>query len=149
MSAAPPPAHPDLIPALGHLAPQGGVIRLSGPSDRVKKRRLLANLDILPVIQAEVQRLEAELEPHGASSSADSRSIATPSSPTLSATNGSCGSRVADVFSPVDGQILKVHALEGEHVGLDGIVEFGKTDHMFAIPMVDQCPGLHSCGLDT
>ena len=42
----------------------------------------------------------------------------------------------AHVRSPIDGRVLDVHAREGERVGEDGIVELGKTDHMFAIAEV-------------
>jgi len=42
----------------------------------------------------------------------------------------------AHVRSPIDGRVLKVHAREGERVGENGIVELGKTDHMFAIAEV-------------
>jgi HlyD family secretion protein len=34
------------------------------------------------------------------------------------------------VRSPVNGQILKIHAKAGENIGSDGIVELGQTDRM-------------------
>jgi HlyD family secretion protein len=40
------------------------------------------------------------------------------------------------VRSPIDGRVLYVHAREGERVGPKGLVEVGKTDHMFAIAEV-------------
>lgn len=39
----------------------------------------------------------------------------------------------AVVRSPITGQIIKVHAREGEQIGSDGLVEIGKTDRMYAI----------------
>jgi HlyD family secretion protein len=40
------------------------------------------------------------------------------------------------VRSPVDGQVLKIHAREGERVGADGIVEIGATGSMYAVAEV-------------
>ncbi len=39
----------------------------------------------------------------------------------------------AVVRSPITGQIIKVHAREGEQIGSDGLVEIGKTDRMYAV----------------
>jgi HlyD family secretion protein len=40
------------------------------------------------------------------------------------------------VRSPVDGQVLEVHAREGERVGIDGVAELGQTDAMYAVAEV-------------
>lgn len=40
------------------------------------------------------------------------------------------------VRSPIDGQILEVHAREGERVGADGIAELGETTAMYAVAEV-------------
>ena len=40
------------------------------------------------------------------------------------------------VYSPIDGQVLEVHAHPGERVGEDGIVELAKTQRMYAIAEV-------------
>jgi HlyD family secretion protein len=40
------------------------------------------------------------------------------------------------VRAPIDGQVLKIHAREGERVGADGIVEIGNTAAMYAIAEV-------------
>jgi HlyD family secretion protein len=40
------------------------------------------------------------------------------------------------VRSPIAGQVLDVHAYPGERVDDKGIVEVGKTDHMFAVAEV-------------
>jgi HlyD family secretion protein len=39
----------------------------------------------------------------------------------------------AVVRSPITGQIIKVHAREGEQIGNDGLMEIGKTDRMYAV----------------
>jgi HlyD family secretion protein len=44
----------------------------------------------------------------------------------------------AIVRSPIDGQVLKIHADPGEVVGNDGIVELGKTRQMYAVAEVDE-----------
>jgi HlyD family secretion protein len=40
------------------------------------------------------------------------------------------------VRSPINGQILKVHAKSGESVGTDGVVELGNTTQMYAVAEV-------------
>jgi HlyD family secretion protein len=40
------------------------------------------------------------------------------------------------VRSPIDGQILKIHAREGERVGAEGIVEIGETASMYVVAEV-------------
>ncbi|OFV87214.1 MAG: hypothetical protein A3J75_01730 [Acidobacteria bacterium RBG_16_68_9] len=40
------------------------------------------------------------------------------------------------VRSPMDGQVLAVHARPGERVGPDGIAELGRTDQMYAVAEV-------------
>jgi HlyD family secretion protein len=42
----------------------------------------------------------------------------------------------AYVDSPIDGQVIWVHAREGERVGPEGIVELGRTGEMYAIAEV-------------
>jgi HlyD family secretion protein len=44
----------------------------------------------------------------------------------------------AIVRSPFDGQVIKLHANEGETVGSDGILELGRTEQMFAVAEVDE-----------
>jgi HlyD family secretion protein len=40
------------------------------------------------------------------------------------------------VRAPIDGQILKIHAREGERVGPEGILEIGETAAMYVIAEV-------------
>jgi HlyD family secretion protein len=42
----------------------------------------------------------------------------------------------AQVRSPISGRVIEVHARQGERVGAEGIVELGRTDHMFAVAEV-------------
>ncbi len=42
------------------------------------------------------------------------------------------------VRSPVDGQVLKIHADPGEVIGTDGILDLGRTNQMYAIAEVDE-----------
>lgn len=42
----------------------------------------------------------------------------------------------AFIRSPVDGQVIKIHAWPGEHVGPDGLVELAKVDRMYVIAEV-------------
>jgi HlyD family secretion protein len=157
-------ARPNRVSALGRLEPEDGVIQIAGPSapsvviakiyvddgDRVAKGQLLARIDTADVLEAAVQRLEAERD--NARRERDrsmqlSREHATSDS---SRDNWEMRVRVSEaelvgaraelahahVYSPIDGQVLRVHAREGERVGPEGIVELGKTDHMFAIAEV-------------
>ena len=42
----------------------------------------------------------------------------------------------AIVRSPIDGQVIKIHAKEGEQVGNDGILEIGNTNQMYVVAEV-------------
>jgi HlyD family secretion protein len=157
-------AAPLRVSALGRLEPEDGVIQLAGPSapsvviakifvddgDRVEKGQLLATIDTAEVLAAAVQRLEAERD--NARRERDrnlqlfrERAISDSSRDSWEmrvrvAEASLAGARAelakAHVYSPIDGQVLRVHAREGERVGPEGIVELGKTDHMFAIAEV-------------
>jgi HlyD family secretion protein len=43
---------------------------------------------------------------------------------------------LSTVRSPIDGQVLEIHAREGERVGPEGIAELGETQAMYAIAEV-------------
>jgi HlyD family secretion protein len=43
---------------------------------------------------------------------------------------------LSTVRSPIDGQVLEIHAREGERVGPEGIAELGETEAMYAIAEV-------------
>jgi len=44
----------------------------------------------------------------------------------------------ASVRAPADGTVLKVHARAGEEVGVEGILELGRTDRMYVIAEVPE-----------
>jgi HlyD family secretion protein len=157
-------AGPNRVSALGRLEPEDGVIRIAGPSapsvviaklyvddcDRVTKGQLLATIDTVDVLEAGVKRLEAELENarherdrtmqlfRGNAASDSSRDTWEMRVRVAEAELAGARAQLAHayVYSPIDGQVLRVHAREGERVGPEGIVELGKTDHMFAIAEV-------------
>lgn len=161
VSSAPPP---DRVSALGRLEPKDGVIYLAGPSDpsvviaklyvdkgdRVRKGQLLADLDTLPVRAANVRRLEAELanarrdlqrtvELHRDAVVSDSQRDDLQLKVRVAEADLAAARAELDrahVYSPIGGTVLKVHAREGERVGPDGILELGRTDHMYAIAEV-------------
>ncbi len=43
---------------------------------------------------------------------------------------------LARIRAPINGQVLKIHAYPGERVGLNGILELGNTDEMYAVAEV-------------
>lgn len=43
---------------------------------------------------------------------------------------------LARIRAPFSGEVLKIHAYPGERVGLDGVLELGKTDEMYAVAEV-------------
>ena len=164
--ASPPPVGgaADRVSALGRLEPEDGVIRVAGPSqpsvviarlyvddgDRVKKGQLIATLDTAQMLEATVHRLDAELanaRRELARGETLNRSQVLSDSQRESwelkvrvaeaeLARARAELELAHVRSPLDGQVLKVHSREGERVGSEGIVELGKTDHMFAIAEV-------------
>jgi HlyD family secretion protein len=161
--SAPPPAQ-RAIGALGRLEPQDGIYRVAGPSgvgsviaqllvdkgSDVKRGQVLAVLDTVPMLTADVARLSAELD-NARRELARNQELST-NKVISDALHEERETRVrmveaelararaelerATVRSPIDGRVLYVHAREGERVDEKGIVELGKTDHMFAIAEV-------------
>ena len=157
-------AVPNRISALGRLEPEDGVIQIAGPSapsvviakiyvddgDRVAKGQLLARIDTADVLEAAVRRIEAELANARRERDRNLQLFRGNATSDSNRDNWEMRVRVAEaelagaraelahahVYSPIDGQVLRVHAREGERVGPEGIVELGKTDHMFAIAEV-------------
>ena len=162
VSAAPPAER--AISALGRLEPEDGIYYIAGPSGggsviaalhvdvgaAVKRGQVIAVLDTAPSLEAEVARLHAELD------NAKSELVRHHELSTNKVISDSLREdretrvRVAEaelaharaelerahVRSPIDGRVLYVHTREGERVGEEGLVELGKTDHMFAIAEV-------------
>lgn len=152
------------VSALGRLEPEDGMIRIAGPSiavavigellvddgDVVEKGQTLAVLEALPLLEADVARLEAELA-YGRAELR--RSLELNDSRVVSDAAREAAEmrvRVAQaelrrarlevarhtVRAPFAGQVIRVHAREGERVGEEGILELGRTDAMFAIAEV-------------
>jgi HlyD family secretion protein len=152
------------VSALGRLEPEDGLIRVAGPSgatavigqlfvddgDPVKKGQLIATLDTLEELEATVVWLEAEVanarrehRRHRKLHTEDaiSESLRDTWETRLRVAEAKLNAARAAlararVLSPIDGRVIIVHARESEQVGEEGIVELGKTDHMFAIAEV-------------
>jgi len=152
------------IAALGRIEPQGGVLRVAGPSggpsvikrlfvkegDRVEEGQRIAILDLHAQSLAELSRAEAELEEAkrelgrtrslavgGATS--DARREAAELAEKI-AKAGLEAARAAlelsVVRAPIGGQVLEIHARSGERVGPEGVAELGDTGAMYAIAEV-------------
>jgi HlyD family secretion protein len=152
------------VTALGRLEPDNGVIRVAGPShptvvigklfiddgDPVKAGQTIAILDSYESTKATVEQLEAELKNAEAEWKRNqmllgdgfvSKSEYEARQTKMEALRAQLQRARAEldlavVRSPIDGQVLEVHAREGERVGPDGIAELGQTDRMFAIAEV-------------
>jgi HlyD family secretion protein len=152
------------VTALGRLEPRDGVIQVAGPArpavvisellvdegERVKQGQPIAILDSHALHQAEIVRLEAELasaerelararrlEKGGVSSSAtldEAETVATVARANLDRAKAEL--ELSAVTSPIDGEVLEVHARTGERVGPRGIVELGRTQEMYAVAEV-------------
>jgi len=152
------------ITALGRLEPKDGVIRVAGPSrpavvidklmieegDRVEKGQRIAVLDSYQIHEAAVARLTAQLD----NAEREFKRIEKLHSDGIASVSvrddAEMNARVARadlkgakaefdrsvVGSPLDGQVLEIHARTGERVGPDGIAELGRTDEMYAVAEV-------------
>ena len=164
--AAPPlPAAPAGVSARGRLEPQGGILRIAGPSsatvtvvarllveegDRVKAGQLLATIDTEPILEARVQEAEAELRnalrEYSRSQELNEGRIASDSErerwETRVAVFRAQLARAraelerARVTAPAAGLVLDVHARPGERIGPDGILELARVDRMYAVAEV-------------
>lgn len=161
---APAPEAGLAITALGRLEPKDGVRRVAGPAlmvavverllvekgDRVKHGQVIALLDGTGVREAEVARAqarltnaEAELERHQRLHRDDVISDSKRDELRLRRDVARAELQRAraelernQVRAPIDGQVLDVHARDGERVESDGIVELGRTQHMYAVAEV-------------
>lgn len=152
------------VAALGRLEPQGGVIRVAGPSlptaviaelrveegDRVEKEQVLAILDGYPRGQAAVAEARAELENAqreldrsrrlvaGKAASGAQRDLAQMRVEVARARAQAAQAELdlSIVRAPIAGRVLEIHARPGERVGAAGILELGRTDAMVAVAEV-------------
>jgi len=152
------------VTALGRLSPRDGVVRVAGPSepvivigkllarkgDWVKEGQVIAQLDRMAVrqaglvpLQAELDSAEAELqrsrELHSGEVVSDSvfgaqRLAVDIARARLNRARAEL--ELALVRAPIEGEVLEIHARDGERVGPEGIVEIGRTDQMYAIAEV-------------
>lgn len=163
-AAATPNPEPPRITSLGRIEPKNGVYRIAGPSessvviatlrvdegDRVEAGDVIAVLDTHRELEAEVQRLEVELahaerefrrydglwnEKIEAATLRDEWWMKL-SSLKAGLARARAALEKTTVRSPIRGQVIDVHAREGERVELDGIVELAMTDAMLAVAEV-------------
>jgi multidrug efflux pump subunit AcrA (membrane-fusion protein) len=162
---------PRVISSLGRIEPAGGVIRLAGPSgigsvimemkvkagDRVEEGQLIAILDTYAVRQADKVRLQAELDNARKKLARErklSKVVASAAAKVedleLNVKAAAAASAAADamlalstVKAPRTGQILYVHTQPGERVGVEGVVEIGQTDTMYAVAEVYETDIIH------
>jgi len=158
------PSRPHGVGALGRLEPDRGVRRIAGPpraasvieellveeGDRVKRGDVLARLRGIALLEAEVDGARAELAQAerelarreglrrgGAAADAEleaarlARDVAR-----ASLARAEADLELSRVRSPLDGQVLEIHAREGERVGPEGILELGDTSAMFVVAEV-------------
>ena len=154
--SAPPAQGSGAIAALGRLEPKDGVRRIAGPAqmvavvgellvdkrDLVRRGQVIARLDETALREAELARAAAQLrnseaelarhlELHKGNIISDSKRDELQLAPRRGA-RGRCSaprpsSSATGCARPIDGQVLEVHARDGERVGRDGIVELGRT----------------------
>jgi HlyD family secretion protein len=154
----------DRVSALGRLEPEDGLIRVAGPSgvnavigmlfvddgDMVEEGQLIATLDTVEERAARVDRLEAELGRtrrqqgrfttlHSEDAASDSLRDEWETQVRISKSElreAKAAFERAHVRAPISGRVITVHARQGERIGVEGVVELGRTDHMFAIAEV-------------
>jgi protein-S-isoprenylcysteine O-methyltransferase Ste14/biotin carboxyl carrier protein len=158
------PAVPERVAALGRIEPRRGVYHLAGPprpavvietleveeGDRVERGRVIAVLQGVALARAELAHFRAVVvhAEHEFTRSERLRRGAAASEVSLEEARRARDVARADlaraeaelelsrVRAPIDGQVLKIHAREGERVGADGIVEIADTAAMYAIAEV-------------
>jgi HlyD family secretion protein len=160
------------VSCLGRIEPENGVYALAGPAasavvdelrvavgDRVAADDVLATLDNHALARAELQRAQAELD-FAHSSLKRERGLKGASSKARleeAERNVRVGEAVlaaaqarlerAQVRAPVAGEILAIHAREGERIGADGLLELGMTERMYVVAEVYETDiGLVSLG---
>ena len=157
-------AEPAAVSARGRLEPRDGLFAVAGPSgyapvvaslkvqegDIVTKGQLIALLDDVGIREANLQRAEAqranavnELKRNKAlkSKRMSSESEYEQLQLALLVADAEVAQSQAElarsmVTSPINGKVIAVHARDGERVGMQGIVELGRTDQMYAIAEV-------------
>lgn len=152
------------ISCLGRIEPAGGVVRLSGPTalgavimemkveegEWVEEGQPIAILDSYPVSKAEYDALQVDLELAQANLRREQKLVrgqATSASKiealelAVKAAKAKLAAAEATlnlsiVKAPRKAQVIAIHAHPGERIGVDGIVEIGQTDTMYAVAEV-------------
>lgn len=152
------------VAALGRLEPHRGVYHLAGPprpavvigtleveeGDRVERGRVIAVLQGVALARADIARFRAEVAhaEHELARNEQLRRGAAASEAKLEEARrardvarahlarAEAELELSHVRAPIDGQVLKIHAREGERVGPDGILEIGDTAAMYAVAEV-------------
>ncbi len=152
------------ITSLGRIEPAGGVVRLAGPSgigsvimelkvsvgDWVEEGQLIAILDTYAVRKADQARLVAELDNANKKLDRETRLSRAVASAVATVENLQLNVKAAEaavtaanamvalstVLAPQKGQVLYVHAHPGERIGVEGVIELGRTDKMYAVAEV-------------
>lgn len=152
------------VSALGRIDPHNGVFRVAGPpraavvikellvdeGDSVDKDQIVAVLLGIEVLRAEVARLEAELSnaewevgrnrelfKKRTISESDLRSFELARDvAAASLERARAELLLSSVRSPISGQVIEIHAREGERVEANGIMEIADTAAMYAIAEV-------------
>jgi HlyD family secretion protein len=151
------------VSSLGRIEPHDGVYQLAGPSEisvvaelrvqegeMVAKGDVLATLDTYPVNSAEEKRAEVDLDL--ASRVLERNSALKQSSFQSEAKLDEAARDVqvrqaeltaaraklaySSITAPVAGQVLAIHAREGERIGLNGLLELGQTERMYVVAEV-------------
>ncbi|MBP1686906.1 MAG: HlyD family efflux transporter periplasmic adaptor subunit [Deltaproteobacteria bacterium] len=118
--------------------------------DRVTVGQVIAVLDSFAVLESQVARLRARLENAEAEFGRHDRLYREHTEPIslrdrwymqvqvakAELRSAQAELDLATVRSPIDGQVLKIHARSGERVGPDGIAEIGATDSMYVVAEV-------------
>ncbi|NJN50941.1 MAG: HlyD family efflux transporter periplasmic adaptor subunit [Gammaproteobacteria bacterium] len=151
------------ISSLGRIEPQDGVFQLAGPSeisvvaelrvregDMVERGDVLATLDTHQVQSTQVKRAEVDLDyarrvlernetlKKGAFQSVAQLDEAQRDVHLREAELAAARASLAQtmVRAPVAGQVLLIHAREGERIGPDGLLELGQTQRMYVVAEV-------------
>lgn len=154
----------EAVGALGRIEPRGGVRRVAGPprpaaviqelhveeGDSVEKGQVLAVLAGIGLERAEVARLSAELANaerelernrrlfhDGVMSDSEWEALGLRRDVARAGLERARADlELSTVRSPIAGQVLEIHAREGERIGPEGIAELGETASMYVVAEV-------------
>ena len=157
-------AQDSVITALGRIEPDGGIIEIAGPSgtaavisqlnvkegDQITKGQILAVLDSYAIRKADLERVQAilnnantQLERQTNLSRSAVISETTLDEAKLDVQTARADRTVAiaeldqaQIKSPIDGQVLEIHAYPGERIGDNGLLEAGQTQKMYVVAEV-------------